>query len=151
MKGKAMRTIGRIVASIRDLLVAVAIAGASWADAPDETQALQGTWTAVKMELAGEVVPWMVTLTIANNAYEIVANGLPDKGSCKIDTAARPGRMIITGGKDGPNAEKTFLAIYEINGDTLRICYDLSGKKYPETFATQKGTPLYLVTYQRKK
>jgi hypothetical protein len=42
------------------------------------------------------------------------------------------------------------LAIYELDGDMLRICYDLSGKKHPETFATQKGTPLYLVVYKRK-
>src|SRR4051794_40819519 len=36
--------------------------------------------------------------------------------------------MDITG-TSGPNKGKTILAIYEQKGDTLRICYDLSGKK----------------------
>jgi len=116
----------------------------------EDAKALQGTWTAVKTELAGEPVDWTVTLTIEGDKYTILANGKPDQGTCKIDPAARPGKMAITGGEGGPNAGKTFLAIYELDGDTLRICYDLSGKKYPETFATQKGTPLYFVTYQRK-
>lgn len=116
----------------------------------DDAKGLQGTWTAVKTELAGEPVNWTVTLTIEDDRYTILANGKPDKGTCKIDATARPGKMAITGGEGGPNAGKTFLAIYELDGDTLRICYDLSGKKHPEAFATQKGTPLYLVTYKRK-
>lgn len=116
----------------------------------DDAKGLQGTWTAVKTELAGESVNWTVTLTIEDDKYTVLANGKLDKGTCKIDAAARPGKMAITGGEGGPNAGKTFLAIYELDGDTLRICYDLSGKKHPETFATQKGTPLYFVTYKRK-
>ena len=58
--------------------------------------------------------------------------------------------LKITGVK-GPNAGKTFPAIYELTADTLRVCYDLSGKKRPTEFATKPGTKLYLVTYKRKK
>jgi uncharacterized protein (TIGR03067 family) len=131
------------------LLASGAISTAAYG--ADDAKGLQGTWTAVKTELAGESVNWTVTLTIEGDKYTILANGKPDQGTCKIDPAARPGKMAITGGEGGPNAGKTFLAIYELDGDTLRICYDLSGKKHPETFATQKGTPLYLVTYNRKQ
>ena len=46
---------------------------------------------------------------------------------------------------------KTFTAIYELNGDTLRICYDLSGAKRPAEFKSAPATRLYLVTYQRVK
>jgi len=49
----------------------------------------------------------------------------------------------------GPNQGKTFPAIYELKGDTLRICYDLSGAKRPTEFKTVAGTQLYLVTYTR--
>jgi uncharacterized protein (TIGR03067 family) len=130
------------------LLASGAIAAA--ARGADDAKGLQGTWTAVKTELAGEPVNWSVTLTIEDDQYTVLANGKPDKGTCRIGAASRPGKMTIIGGEGGPNAGKTFLAIYELDGDTLRICYDLSGKKRPETFATQKGTPLYLVTYKRK-
>ena len=41
--------------------------------------------------------------------------------------------MTITG-TEGPNHGRTFPAIYELKGDTLRICYDLSGAKRPTEF-----------------
>ena len=53
-------------------------------------------------------------------------------------------------GTDGPNKGKTFLAIYELEGDMLRICYDLAGKTRPTAFATEQGTKLFLVRYRRK-
>jgi uncharacterized protein (TIGR03067 family) len=58
--------------------------------------------------------------------------------------------MTIVGTK-GPNTGKTFPCIYDIKGDTFRICYDLSGAKRPTEFKTAAGTKLYLVTYNRKK
>jgi uncharacterized protein (TIGR03067 family) len=54
-------------------------------------------------------------------------------------------------GTDGPNKGKTFLAIYERDGDTLRICYDLSGKNRPKDFKSPEGTQHFLVTYKREK
>ena len=58
--------------------------------------------------------------------------------------------MDITG-TEGPNKGKTFLAVYELDGDTLRICYDLSGKSRPTEFKTTEGTQLFLVSYKREK
>jgi len=58
--------------------------------------------------------------------------------------------MAITG-TEGPNSGRTFPAIYELEGDTLRICYDLSGVKRPTEFKSIAGTRLYLVTYVRKQ
>ena len=52
---------------------------------------------------------------------------------------------------EGPNKGKTFLAIYELDGDTLKVCYDLTGKSRPTEFKTQKGVLHFLVTYQRAK
>jgi uncharacterized protein (TIGR03067 family) len=57
--------------------------------------------------------------------------------------------MSITG-TNGPNLGKTFPAIYELKGDTLRICYDLSGEKFPTDYKSVEGTKLYLVTYKRQ-
>jgi len=65
-----------------------------------------------------------------------------------IDFTSEPKGMTITD-TAGPNQGKTFPAIYELKGDTLRICYDLSGAKRPTEFKTVAGTQLYLVTYTR--
>jgi hypothetical protein len=43
------------------------------------------------------------------------------------------------------------LAIYEIDGDTLKVCYDLGGKNRPTEFKTKEGTALFLATYKREK
>ncbi|HUJ71287.1 MAG TPA: TIGR03067 domain-containing protein, partial [Verrucomicrobiae bacterium] len=75
---------------------------------------------------------------------------LPDKGTYTIDSTTKPKSMTVTG-TEGPNNGKTFPAIYELKGDQLRICYDLSGAKRPTEFKSIAGTQLYLVTYNRKK
>jgi uncharacterized protein (TIGR03067 family) len=49
-------------------------------------------------------------------------------------------------GTERPNQGRTFPALYELKGDTLRICYDLTGAKRPTEFRSVAGTNLYLVT-----
>ena len=39
----------------------------------------------------------------------------------------------------------------ERDGDTLRICYDLSGKSRPTQFKTKEEIQLFLVTYKQEK
>jgi uncharacterized protein (TIGR03067 family) len=68
----------------------------------------------------------------------------------KIDTSKKPKTMDIIGA-EGPNKGKTFLAIYELNGDTLRVCYNLGGKERPAEFKTTKDSLVFLATYQRAK
>ncbi len=66
----------------------------------------------------------------------------------KLDSSARPKALDITG-TEGPNKGKTILAIYELDGDTFRVCYDLSGKSRPTEFKTKAETQLFLVSYKR--
>jgi uncharacterized protein (TIGR03067 family) len=126
------------------------------ADKPDDAKALQGIWMPVKAELAGQPMPDAVlktiTLKLNNGEYEVTVTGEPepDRGTWTLDTTAKPKGMKITGVK-GPNAGKTFPAIYELKADTLRVCYDLSGAKRPTDFKTIAGTQLYLATYHRQK
>ena len=124
------------------------------ADAADDAKAVQGNWKPVKAELAGQpmadTVLKSISLKLDNGKYEVFVGDEPDRGTYTIDSASKPKSMTITG-TEGPNHGKTFPAIYELNGDTLRICYDLSGAKRPTEFKTVAGTKLYLVTYNRKK
>ncbi len=119
-----------------------------------DVEALQGTWLPAKAELAGQPMPDAVlkeiTLTLTNHDYTVTTAEQPDYGTWTIDTSSKPKAMTVTGTK-GPNNGKTFPCIYELKGDTLRICYDLSGEKRPTEFKSTAGTKLYLVTYKRKK
>jgi len=135
-------------------LVVAASLTALAADESDEHKALQGLWIPAKAELGGQAMADAVLKTISlkltKKEYEVLVAGAPDNGTWMIDSAVKPKGMTITGVK-GPNAGKTFPAIYELKGDTLRICYDLSGAKRPTEFKSLAGTKLYLVTYHRKK
>ena len=121
---------------------------------PDDADAVQGDWTPAKAELGGQPMPDAVlksiSLKLDNGKYEVFVGSAPDRGMYTIDATTTPRSMTITGTK-GPNSGRTFPAIYELEGDTLRICYDLSGAKRPTEFKSIAGTRLYLVTYNRKK
>jgi uncharacterized protein (TIGR03067 family) len=124
-------------------------------DESGDAKALQGVWIPVKAEIGGQSVPEAVlkaiTLKLSKGEYEVTVTGepKPDKGTWTLDSIAKPKGMKITS-VQGPNAGKTFPAIYELRADTLQVCYDLSGAKRPGEFKTRAGTQLYLVTYSRK-
>ena len=134
-------------------LLAIASLTTFAADPPDTT-AIQGSWTPVKAELGGQPMPAAILKTISlkltDGKYDVVADNHPDKGTYTLDAGATPKSITITG-TDGPNKGKTFPSIYELKGDTLIICYDLSGAARPTEFKTATGTRFYLVTYMRKK
>ena len=130
-------------------------AGSAWCqDADADRQALEGTWKAVAAELAGTKLAGLVQqttlLTIADGKYSVQVDKSIDKGTLKIDSAAKPKTMDIVG-TDGPNKGKTMLAIYEVQKDALRICYDLQGKNRPTEFTTSKENPYLLIVYHRAK
>lgn len=114
---------------------------------------VEGSWEATSAELGGQKLPKNVTatikLTLKNGTYEVMAES-PDRGTVTYDAAAKPKAMDIKG-TEGPNKGKTFLAIYERAGDTLTICYDLSGASRPTEFKSVPMSRLFLVTYKKQK
>ena len=136
------------------LCCAVAPSLSAFAAGSSDAEAVQGNWKPAKAELAGQPIPDAVlksiSLKLENGKYEVFVGEHPDRGTCTLDSTTKPKSMSVTG-TEGPNTGKTFPAIYELKGDTLRICYDLSGAKRPTEFKSVAGTKLYLVTYHRKK
>ena len=123
------------------------------ADPPDDAKAIQGDWKPATAELAGQPMPEAIrksiSLNLESGKYVVHVGSEPDKGTYVLDATTKPKSITVTG-TEGPNHGRTFPAIYELNGDTLRICYDLSGAQRPAEFKTRAGTKLYLVTYNRK-
>jgi uncharacterized protein (TIGR03067 family) len=115
---------------------------------------LQGTWLPSAAEVGGKAFPdevrKSIKLVIKGDRYTVTLGKAVDRGTVKLNPSAKPKEMDITG-TDGPNKGKTILAIYERDGDTLRVCYDLGGKGRPTEFKTRAGTQLFLVTYKRQK
>jgi uncharacterized protein (TIGR03067 family) len=137
------------------IALVLAVSWPALAAEPDEdAKALHGSWAPTKAELGGQALPEALLKTISlkldGGKYEALVSGQTDKGTYTLDTDSTPKGMSITG-TEGPNKGKMFPCIYEIEGDTLRVCYDLSGEKRPTEFKAAAGTKHYLVTYNRVK
>ena len=124
------------------------------ADEKADLKAMEGTWLPTSAELAGQKFPdeqrKAIKLEIADGKYTVTVGDKVDKGTFKLDTNAKPKAMDIIG-TDGPNKNGNFPAIYELSGDTLKICYALEDKERPTKFETKPGKAHFLVTYQRAK
>jgi uncharacterized protein (TIGR03067 family) len=137
------------------LLLVFSLTSIAWSGAgAQDAKQIQGTWVPLSAELGGKALPddvrKSIKLVLKADTYVVTAGKEPDEGKCKIDPTKTPKTLDITGTK-GPNMGKTFPCIYELNGDTLRVCYDLSGKARPTEFKTTEGSMLFLVTYRREK
>ena len=135
------------------LAMVLSFSSAAWSgDAKDDT--IDGAWLPSSAELGGKKFPdevrKAIKLEVKDNKYTVTVGTAVDQGTVKLDPSAKPKALDITG-TDGPNKGKKIPAIYERKGDTLRICYDLSGKSRPTEFKTETGTQLFLVTYKREK
>jgi uncharacterized protein (TIGR03067 family) len=118
-------------------------------DKKDE-DAIRGVWLAAEAELGGNKFPddqrKSIKLELKDGKYTLGV----DKGTIKLDPSAKPKTLDVVG-TDGPNKGKTIPAIYELDGDTLKVCYDLGGKARPTEFKTAAGTKQFLVVYKREK
>ena len=128
------------------LMLTTSIAG----DDKEESKALDGTWRPATAEIAGKPMPEQIVksikLILKDDRYTALVGEQKDEGTVKRDTSKSPRTMDITSTQG-----RTMLAIYKLNGDTLTVCYDLSGKEYPKEFKTKPQSQLYLVEYKRDK
>jgi uncharacterized protein (TIGR03067 family) len=112
------------------LLVVFAGSVAIGSDEKSGQDSVQGTWLATSAEFAGQKWPdgmaKALQLVIDQDKYLVKDGEATDRGTVKFESSRKVKSMVING-NDGPNKGKTFLAIYELSGDTLTICYDLKG------------------------
>lgn len=137
-----------LLAAIVALLLSISSARA------DDLKAMEGKWKVESAEFGGKVeeAPELkeILVTISGDRYEVVIKDKTDRGSLKIDETKTPKVMDATD-TEGDDAGKVIKAIYELKGDTLRVCYAMKGDERPTAFATKEGSPLLMITYRREK
>jgi uncharacterized protein (TIGR03067 family) len=118
----------------------------------EDLRLLQGNWKVVSAELGGDLCPGNdladLRLTIRDRTWTVELHGSRDRGTLTVDVSQRPRAMNLVG-TEGPTRGKTLLAVYDLSGDMLRVCYALDGKERPAGFESKRGTQLIVVTYQR--
>jgi uncharacterized protein (TIGR03067 family) len=120
-----------------------------------EYQQLQGTWVVTDAERNGQPLDRIKdgTLTVQEQGFVVkTKSGTELKGDLRIDPSKKPKAMDFVH-LEGMLKDKTWEAIYEIDGDVLKICYAEadSGKERPKEFKTQQDSGLLLVVLKRNK
>lgn len=131
------------------MITAVAVA----ADASKEDHAaLQGSWTAVSGEVAGQAVNdealRVFKIVVQDDKITFAGN----ESKFAVDASKTP-KVIAVTPLAGPRKGKTQRAIYAIENNTFKLCLASDPAKPaptpPTGFATQPGDGWVLVTFKR--
>jgi uncharacterized protein (TIGR03067 family) len=152
------------IALVFTILASAIVASISLADEPQSSAAAQaemkqlaGTWEGYAVEDRGERPdrgPVHLRLVIEGDKISAVDLGSPDKkdmgsGAFKLDPGKEVKEIDATGVILPGKRERTFLGIYEVDGDTFRWCVDNRSKERPTEFRTIGGK--YLLILKRQK
>ena len=140
------------------LAFAATAADAPKPDAPAQgDKALLGKWTISSAEMMGEKNADMVGATMEFTADKLTFKAKEDEGkhaSYKLDTKASPKQIDVSPlNEEGKPLEgKTMTLIYEVDGDTLKLCGpDRPGEARPRTFESKKEPGTVLLILKRAK
>jgi uncharacterized protein (TIGR03067 family) len=104
---------------------------------------LQGTWSYVSFEINGQKMPAdelkRMSITYEGNKWTVKQDDkVVVSGTQKLDPTKKPHQadsLIVEGEGKGT----TMLGIYELKGDTMKACFDPSGKERPTSFTPKEG------------
>ena len=117
-------------------------------------QGLEGAWVPIAASLSGNellVAELRVKyLVLDGHDYNIIdrSNRIVDRGEYLANDSAKPWTLDIVG-RDGPNAGRSLLAIFELQDDRLTVCYNLEGQNRPANMQAQDDQLLLSITYER--
>jgi uncharacterized protein (TIGR03067 family) len=115
---------------------------------------VEGAWVPIAASLAGSRVAVdelrVRYLLLEAGGYSIIdrSNHVVDGGRYLLNEELTPATMDIVGSR-GPCAGRTLLAIYELRGDELTVCYDLEGRERPANLQPHDDRLLLRITYTR--
>ncbi len=123
------------------------------ADVEKELKIIQGTWTFESVEAGGKEVPAAefkgITVTFEGDKYTVrKGDEVIQAAKQKLDPSKSPKTLDATV-VEGVSKGTVILGIYEISGDTLKVCFDPHGKKRPTEFQTASGSQTTLVVHKR--
>jgi uncharacterized protein (TIGR03067 family) len=107
----------------------------------DDLKKLQGTWKFVSQEMDGKPRPSeqlaKLKITFAGDKWTVREDGnVVQGGTHKVDSAKKQVDAMVTEGQDKGS---TMLGIYELKGDTMKVCFDPMGKNRPTSLTAKAG------------
>ena len=121
----------------------------------EEGDDLTGEWEVVAFLAEGQEFPKgkspIAKLVFDNKKLTMTGEQKAKEFSYKLDAAKKPKHIDLIA-LSGPFKDKTSLAIYELSGDTLKLCiFNKESKERPAEFKSEKGSSLGIITVKRIK
>ncbi|HEY1861779.1 MAG TPA: TIGR03067 domain-containing protein [Gemmataceae bacterium] len=125
------------------------------ADVEKELKKFQGAWTFESVEAGGKPVPAGelkgTILTFEGDKHTVKkGDDVLQVGTQKLDPSKSPKTIDVTM-IEGPSKGTVMLGIYEIDGETLKVCFDSEGKKRPTEFKSAPGSATFVNVHKRMK
>jgi uncharacterized protein (TIGR03067 family) len=138
---------------IRRSFLFVLATGLVWSSvrAEDKASPLEGRWVVVSVERDGkqdEALAGAVRVHTADSYTLTPKDGKTVTGKWKADATKKPATIDLIPG-EGRYKDKVLLGIYELDGETLRICFAEPGKDRPTEFVARAGS--VLAVHKREK
>jgi uncharacterized protein (TIGR03067 family) len=136
------------------LLLGCLLAGCrvgSAADSADDTKQWQGTWKMVATTYDGEPQIGDMEWLVKGDQYTIRLNGQShvDPYMFKLDASRK--HVDVFHHETPPGTYGGSLkGIYEVTSDSLTVCYELTGQRYPESFDAKRGSRQVLYRFRRE-
>jgi uncharacterized protein (TIGR03067 family) len=121
-----------------------------------ELLAFKGTWRLIARKVDGKKSSkeWVKGVIATNDGLgrcSVERGGkVLAEATVKLDPTKRPRTIDVTF-TAGERKGKTVLGIYEIEGDTFRVCVARPGDERPAAFSAEVGSGRTLILYKRKK
>ena len=136
------------------VIVGLLIAADKEGAAKVDLKKMTGTWTMVSGEEEGKQLPKKTVkaarLRIKGEEHTVKVGEDTMKGTHKLDPTKKP-KTIDAFASEGDLKDKPMPGIYEVEGDTMRVCFAQPGKDRPTEFRAPEGSGRVLITYQRLK
>jgi len=125
------------------------------AEVEKELKKFHGVWTFESVEAGGKKAPADglrgLTVTFAGDKYTVKkGDEVIQVGTQKLDSSKSPKTIDVTM-TEGVNKGAVMLGIYEIDGDTLKVCFDPQGKKRSTEFKSTPGSGDFVNVHKRVK
>ncbi|HZT81083.1 MAG TPA: TIGR03067 domain-containing protein [Gemmataceae bacterium] len=118
-----------------------------------DVKALQGRWKAVSGVEDGKdfdkETAEALELIVEGDKYTLKVKGEElEQGTLKLDAGKKPKAADIDIAK-GEDKGKKQLGVYELSGDTFKLCVSRPGKERPKDLSAKKGSGHSLFVFKR--
>ena len=139
-------------------LLLIGLGAVQAGDAAKDKEKLKGSWDGVEQTRDGQfrvLKEGAWTITFAGDKVTLGGGSVGGKKEfrVKLDPAKKPKAIDLTA-LDGPFKDKVVLAIYQLEGDTLKLCFTENAKEgvskeRPKEFASKVDSGVNLFILKR--